>query len=461
MTVVIVGNGILGLMTAYRLVQRSASVRVTVVGPTDHKGCASLAAAAMFNSFCEVDVGTLSNKIERQKWLFNHSANRCWPGLLKELEVASGTKLEYGFGTYLVNNHATDPLEDENFDAVLAALTEFGEPHELVAPSAIPHYRPGARGRAARAVFIPREGWVNPVLLIAALKTILGATGRVQFVADRAERVEARGGKVSAVALAGGQRVAGEGFVLAPGATFSTLMQNSQLGLEMPRIFYGVGCTVLLKTGEMTLTNCVRTPNRGLACGIYAAPQDPAHTIVGASNFISPGPEDYPRITSVHTILGSVMEQVNADYYRSQLVRVNLGWRPTSEDTLPLLGGTALPNLFVATGTKRDGLHCSPVIAEYLSDLILGGRSEHDLALFAPERKPVRVYTRREAIDAAVRHTLNAAYQHGFVPARNRMVEEMERHYREDFERLHDSVGAHDWGIPVELLNMYKYGHAR
>ena len=29
-----------------------------------------------------------------------------------------------------------------------------------------------------------------------------------------------------------------------------------------------------------------------------------------------------------------------------------------------------------------------------------------------------------------------------------------------DLERLHDKVGAHDWGIPPEMLDMYRYGHA-
>ena len=461
MTIVIVGNGILGLMTAYRLVQRDRSVRLIIIGPEDHRGCASLAAAAMFNSFCELDVGTLSNSFERRKFLFNHSSNRYWPALLKEIEADSGSKLEYGFGTYLINNHESDSLEDENFDAIVAGLKEFDEPFETVIPSKIPHYHPAAKGRAARALFILREGWVNPILLVSALKSVLAASGRVRFVSSCVERVDVLGGKIASATLTGGERMSGDCFLLTPGAAFSTIIQNSRLGLEMPRIFYGIGCTLLLRTNDMTLSNCIRTPNRGLACGLYAAPQDFAHTVVGASNFISPTPEDHPRIGSVYTLLRAAMEQLNSNFYRCQLVRTNLGWRPTSEDTLPLLGKTSIPNLFVATGTKRDGLHCSPVISEFMSDLILNGQSNHDLGFFAPERKPVRVMTRRDAIETAVQHTLNAAYQHGFVPAKSRMVEEMERHYREDFERLHDSVGAYEWGIPAEMLNMYKYGHAR
>jgi hypothetical protein len=153
------------------------------------------------------------------------------------------------------------------------------------------------------------------------------------------------------------------------------------------------------------------------------------------------------------------MEQLNSEYYRCGLKQVNVGWRPTSEDTLPLLGETSIKNLFVATGTKRDGLHCSPVISSALAALMAGKSPNFDLNLFAPERKAIRIYTREEAINTAVRHTINAAYQHDFVPAKNRMIEHLEKYYRDDLIQLHESVGAVDWGIPPEMIDMYRYGH--
>ena len=55
---------------------------------------------------------------------------------------------------------------------------------------------------------------------------------------------------------------------------------------------------------------------------------------------------------------------------------------------------------------------------------------------------------------------LSADYQHGFIPSVSRMPEKIESMYIEDLERLHDKVGAHNWGIPTEMLDMYRYGHA-
>ena len=116
----------------------------------DRRGCASLAAAAMFNSFAEIDTGTLSNAIERQKFLFNKLSTPLWQTLLQDVETESGVKLEYGFGTFLINNHVSDTLEDENFDAIKAALEEFHEPYEVILPRDVPQFKPAVRMRASQ-----------------------------------------------------------------------------------------------------------------------------------------------------------------------------------------------------------------------------------------------------------------------------------------------------------------------
>jgi len=463
MIIALVGNGILGLQTAYRLLKDDPQLKLIVIGPTDHPGCASLAAAAMLNSFCEVETSTLKNPIERQKFLFNKSSNSLWPELLKEIESRSGVRLEYGFGTFLINNSASDRLEDLNFDAILQALKEFNEPYETIECRDIPQYKPASAKRAGRAICVTREGWLNPILLFQALKEILQKSGRVQFVNGVCSRMvlDKSQQHVESVELSTTDRIVADQFLLCPGANFTRIVENSNLGDHFMKIFYGVGSTLLLKTGENTLKKCIRTPNRGLACGIYSAPQNESHTIIGASNFIAPEAVNHPRVTSVYTLLKSAMEQINSDFYRSELVKVNVGWRPTSADTLPLIGATSISNLAVATGTKRDGLHCSPVISEYLSDILLKRKSKHDLSLFKPERKMVRVYTREEAIKMAVTHTLNAAYQHDFEPPKNRMLDDLEAYYTQQFTDLHEKIGARTWGIPPEMLDMYKYGHIK
>lgn len=461
MRVVVVGNGILGLQIARRLLLDDPSITVQLVGPKARPGAASPAAAAMFNSFCEVDADSLDDPIERRRFDFNRLSNDSWPNLLDQLREESGREINAGFGTFLINNSTTDSLEEENFDAVIRALTEYGEPFDYIDPRNIPRYAPHARQRALRSIFIPREGWVNPHDLLAALEVALSNFRDFHLYDTTCEKImTAPSGEVTGIVTAHGQFIGADVVVLSPGATFTEIVERSNLGIYFQRMFFGAGCSLLLQTGDSTLSNCVRTPNRGLACGIYAAPQTPSTTLVGASNFISPTKVSNPRATSVYTLLRSAIEQLNSAYYKAELVRVNFGWRPTTQDTLPLLGRSEISNLIVAGGTKRDGLHCSPVIAQVVSDLVRGLDTQIDIELYRPNRKPLRTLSREQAIAKLTRHTMNAAYQHDFDPGKARMGEDLEHYYRVQFQELHNQIGAFDWGIPPEMKDMYRYGHA-
>lgn len=467
MRVVVIGNGIIGLQTAYQIASEDKDVEISIVGDFSHLGCASLAAAAMFNSFCEVDISTFQNEFEIQKWLFNKMSNERWPDLIEQIQEESGVSIASGFGTFLINNTVSDGLEDDNFDAIVAALKRFSEPYSTVRPQEIPHYKPLPTHRATRAIYIDREGWINPRHLFAALKSILQSKPQVAFIDQLCLRLQFDDnvGAIDAAVLNDNSAVYGDSFVLCPGANFTRIVENSHLPIAFQRVFYGVGATLVLETGHNTLSNCIRTPNRGLACGVYSAPHDQSSTIIGASNLISPEPVALARTTSVYTLLKAAMEQINMDFFRAGLASVNLGWRPTSSDTLPMIGRTQIGNLLVATGTKRDGLHCSPIISQYLKDLVLHNKSslesQFDFRIFRPDRKPVKVWNRTAAIEAAVRHSLNADYQHDFSPAKSNMPKDMENYYRRLFEELHDQVGAVDFGIPPELKDMFRHGHLR
>jgi glycine oxidase len=62
------------------------------------------------------------------------------------------------------------------------------------------------------------------------------------------------------------------------------------------------------------------------------------------------------------------------------------GLRPGSPDNLPILGETAIPGYFAATGHYRDGIMLAPITASAMSCLIAGELPEVDLAPFSPRR---------------------------------------------------------------------------
>jgi len=482
MHTVVVGNGIVGLTTAFRLLQRAgAKDRISVIGKQARPGSASLAAGAMLNIFAELEKGALDSELDLYRFELAHLAAKMWPKFERELIDAAGPCLPLGCkrcqgfagggcvdtGTYVINNTAADDLDDENFDAIVKALADFNEPHRLVNPNDIPNYMPEQRHRATRAVYIENEGWFNPRLMIEKLDAILRRHPAVSHVDANVARLEAGAGRIVAAVLENGDRIEGDCFVVANGAGASKLMENSRVGVDIQKLFYGVGVSIEIRSPDYPHSKCIRTPNRGLACGIYTVPyftnpDEPAdHILIGASNFMSAEPVGNGRIGSVEALLRAAIEQINFNFYRAELIRVNVGWRPTSQDTYPLIGRTSIDNLIVATGTKRDGFHMSPLISQLVAAIVYGEKVDDRLAWFAPERAPIRSMTRAQAIDKAVRHQMSAAYQHGFAPSKSRMPDQMRKWFRDDLERLHDQVGARDWGIPPEMLDMYRYGHAK
>jgi glycine oxidase len=478
---VIIGNGILALSTAFRLMRRAgANDKITVIGKSSREGSATLAAAAMLNSFAEIEVGSLEHEIDLYRFELSHQATQMWPKFEEEIIAVGGSNLPkacgscqvlsggcYDRGTYIVNNTAADDLDDENYDAIVAALEMFNEQHSHVSPKDVPNYMPEQRYRATRALYIPNEGWLNPRIVIEKLDKIVRLSPQVEFIEAHADRLTAKNGLLSGVVLDDGRIVEGDNYLLATGATVTDLLAKSDIGIEMQRVFYGVGTSIEIKSKDYPHTKCVRTPNRGLACGIYSVPyfQGPGipndHILIGATNRIMPYPYQYPSMSNVESLTKAAIEQLNANFYRADLVRVNLGWRPTSQDTYPLLGQSSISNLVIATGTKRDGFHLAPLISEMMADLLHGKAIDERMKVFAPERKIIKTLTREQAVEKAARHMISAAYQHGYTPSKSRMGDQVIQMHRDAVEKLHDQVGVTDWGIPPEMLDMYRYGHAK
>jgi glycine oxidase len=62
------------------------------------------------------------------------------------------------------------------------------------------------------------------------------------------------------------------------------------------------------------------------------------------------------------------------------------GFRPYTDDHLPLLGAGVREGLWLTTGHYRNGILLAPGSAAALADEITGGEAAVDLAPFAPGR---------------------------------------------------------------------------
>ena len=458
--IILIGNGILSLMTALRLVQSKSAFNISIVGPNDRKGCASVAAPAMLNSYAELTRDALSTPIDKDKFKISRLAGAKWKNIFDELDTYDVPKAQPAFGTYLLNNTTTDDYDDDNFNAIIEYLDDFNEEYEFVKPKEIPGYEPSSRQRAVRALYLKNEGFVNSEYVLDYLVDYL-KNNKVNFIDSTITKLNMSDNKIKSVTLEDNSILEAETFLLAPGANFSKIVDNSNLGLNFQRVLYGSGVALEIKPQSTMLTNCVRTPNRGMACGIYSAPRTEDTIFVGASNLIADYGLEHGLLTSLESLLKGAMEQINTNLYNAGLVATKIGWRPTTEDTYPLLGKTKIENLIVATGTKRDGFHMSPIISEYITSLILNEEYEHAELFkhFKPEREIIRNITKERAIKEIVDHQISAMFQHDFVPPKSNMLNDYKKKLEAEAIEVHNKFGAVKWGIPPELYSVYKGGY--
>jgi glycine/D-amino acid oxidase-like deaminating enzyme len=384
MRIAIVGNGIIGLALAHRLLadHPGDDLRVGLIGPAERPGCGTLAAAAMLNSLAEVETGVLDDPVRRERLDYNRAATALWPALLDELEDATGDAIRRGTGTHVVAGPGGD-AETANLSAIEEACAALGEPCSQVDPRDIPGYRPATGFDGIRALHLPGEGWVNPLDLVGALATTLSADGRCAVIDASARSIDPH---TRTTRLEGGEQVPADAVVLCPGSTFTAIAEASGVGDAFPRVRHGIGVTVLLATPDEPLAGCVRTPTRSPATGLYAVPQVDGATLVGATSEIVDDPGDYDPAAAAAGLARAAADELHAQHADARILATRVGWRAIADDGLPLLGRTAIPGLVVATGMNRDGLHCAPLIARQLADSLLGVGDDAPPARYRPDR---------------------------------------------------------------------------
>ncbi|MFD8706804.1 NAD(P)/FAD-dependent oxidoreductase [Kitasatospora sp. NPDC059648] len=296
-------------------------------------------------------------------------------------------------------NAVSSRIDEQSFAAVAEAGRRCGLPVEEVDPSAVPAHRPLDNDRALRALHLPAEAYLDARRWLATLDAALAAlpnvtrvpTGRLRAVR---EGYQLRGRKTWLTAPT---------LVLAAGAWTTPLLDTLDPGLSVLPVVAAEGTAVTV-TAPGPLPAVLRTPNRAYACGLHAVPQVDGPWYLGAfaAPALAPGAEP-SAVGQLHHGLGT-----------ARVRRLHHGNRPVGLDGHPLIGPTARPGLWVATGTHRDGLHASPLIAQELAAAILRDSPGPFLAPWRPDRGPIADWTREEAVE-------EAAVQHAALAAESRM----------------------------------------
>jgi glycine oxidase len=336
--VIIAGAGIIGLSVALELRRRGAQVLVLDRGQPGLE--ASSAAAGMLapsdpeTPLALRPLAFLSAKL--------------YPEYVQNLESASGIGADYRRqGTIaLMAEHAVSPqyrkLSSEELSRMERALK--------------------AQGRAA---FFVAEASVDPALLVQAALTAAKQNGIEVRPNTAVEEVHARGGLIEVVA--GQERLAARAVVNCRGAWSGAPVKPRK----------GQSLYVQPET-NLLLQHVVVAPE------VYLVPRSSGKILIGATV------EDtgFDRTVEPATIhrLHHAAAQLIPELASARLMESWAGLRPGSPDSLPLLGPTETPGIFIASGHFRNGILLAPVTARIMADLVTEKPAEIDISAFSPLR---------------------------------------------------------------------------
>lgn len=457
--IVIVGNGILALSTAYRCLKKDPTLKISIVGPYGRPGSATFAAGAMLNACAELTNVSLNSDAGRIKFEMARRSSSLWLNWVNQIndDTREKDKLCLSLGTYIINNALSGNLDCENFETIIAALKEYGEDYEEINSKDIPGIQSFEGCRSLRSIFLPKEGHINTHHVIEALENILKENPNVTFIDDFVTEILSTQNQATGIITAKNGTISAPHILLAAGAFSQKLLDSiAEIRESIPPLFAGVGVSLLLKQDHNNpVHHVIRTPNRSGACGLHMLPRDEKTVYVGASNNVYLSPSTQVTAGIAHFLLQCAIEQLNQNFYKHEIIGWQVGNRPACIDTFPLLGPTSLHGLWLMTGTYRDGFHQSPLLADELSNMILGKSSTLN-PLFYPERVPIKTRTVEQSIDEYVMHYLAASYEHRAQPPRFLQENGLVSSIRHKAEQWYDQLET-DYGLAPDMLFMIDF----
>ncbi|MGW3102006.1 glycine oxidase ThiO [Streptomyces sp. NPDC001100] len=369
--VLVVGGGIIGLVTAWRAAQRGFAT--AVVDPEPGGGAAQVA-AGMLAAVTELHYG------EQTLLALNLASAQRYPDFAAELTDLTGLDLGYRrCGTLAV---ALDADDRAHLRELHALQRQSGLDSEWLSGRECrrlePMLAPGVRG----GLRVDGDHQVDPRRLTRALVAACERAG-VALHRTWAERLTVGQDRATGVVTREGDVLGADQVVLAGGSLSGRLAGVPDDVLPPVRPVKGqvLRLTVPERYAPF-LSRTVRAVVRGSQ--VYLVPRENGELVVGATSeelgwdtTVTAGGV-YELLRDAHELVPGITEL--------PLTETRAGLRPGSPDNAPLLGPTALPGLLLATGHYRNGVLLTPVTGDALAHALATGELPDEASPFTPKR---------------------------------------------------------------------------
>ncbi|MGW1611251.1 glycine oxidase ThiO [Streptomyces sp. NPDC002285] len=380
--VLVIGGGIIGLVTAWRAAQRGFTTGV--VDPEPGGGAAQVA-AGMLAAVTELHYG------EQTLLGLNLASARRYPDFVAELTDLTGHDLGYRrCGTLAVALDADDRAHLRDLHALqrqsgLDSEWLSGRECRRLEPMLAPGVRGGLR--------VDGDHQIDPRRLSGALAAACERAG-VVFHRTWAERFDVVRGRAAGVTTADGTELRAGQVVLAAGSLSGRLPGVPDDVLPPVRPVKGQVLRLTVpKRYAPFLSRTVRAVVRGSQ--VYLVPRESGELVVGATSeelgwdtTVTAGGV-YELLRDAHELVPGITEL--------PLTETRAGLRPGSPDNAPLLGPTELEGLSLATGHYRNGVLLTPVTGDALAHVLTTGELPDEARAFTPRRFGAAALTEQPA----------------------------------------------------------------
>jgi glycine oxidase len=349
MKVAIVGGGLAGLVTAWRVGQ--AGCAVSVIDPAPGSGASSVA-GGMLAPISEAWFG------EEDRLALDLISLSLWKDFARDLEADSG--LEIGFRTEGTIQFA---FNQDDLRA-LARTREFQRSLGLdvaeLSGAQVRELEPMISPNVLGATLVKSDYSVDNRALVVALVAACKANG-VRFV-DR-------------------QLIPANRIVIAAGAWSSQILGGESLGV---RPIMGEILRVAPRDGApQTITHTIRGSVRGIP--VYLVPRHNGEIVIGATE-LETGFGVEPTAGGIFQLLRDARE-VFPYLAEMKIAEIMAGLRPGSPDNAPLMGPIAdSTGLYAATGHYRNGVLLTPATGDVMRAYITDGEVPEYAKRFTPSR---------------------------------------------------------------------------
>lgn len=356
--VLVVGGGLIGLVTAWRAAQQGLATAVADPSPG---GGAAHVAAGMLAAVTELQYG------EQTLLDLNLASAARYPDFAAELTEATG--LDTGYrpcGTLAVALDADDRADLRELHAFQSSLgleSQWlsGRDCRRLEPLLAPGVRGGLR--------VDGDHQVDPRRLAAALLRAAELAG-VRLLRSAVERITCAGDRVTGAVLADGTAVSAGRTVLAAGSESGRIAGLPEDITPPVRPVKGQILRLRIPPSHAPfLSRTVRAVVRG--SHVYLVPRENGELVLGATSeefgwdtTVTAGGV-YELLRDAHELVPGITEL--------PLTETLAGLRPGSPDNGPMLGPTGLDGLLLATGHHRNGVLLTPVTGDVLGEVLAGG----------------------------------------------------------------------------------------